>query len=381
MNNFELPANSVSEKKLTPDLRRRMGGGSSSTAVVYNNTETTDADTAYYDIIAKLVIFTNISLSSQLTSYDGVDLAADDILLVNGQTDSVENGIYINKSTGLERLDFELMPGKPVFVSHGTYKYTGWVLAIPTVTVDETQIKFIQVFPFSNRVNDAYLGYLYLYTQALFNAKPLLNNSRADNMYFTSGDVDHALDLTNTYYKMYFSNEVIEGNKIAKIIEPKATDGSLESCYSTVFVCEMPGLYDVSITADINLAFATYPADDEFSGMVGFLVYLYVRRQSETADEKYSLLANDFQFQYFHTAAGIQLDIDINPLRFCLNGYDTIVLQAGDRIHFRLVPQGFYGIYGAGGIDTNCTTCDAQGHFTVQYRNKGSQQINDVYNP
>jgi len=375
MKQIDLPANSVKRNTLTPDLRRELGG-SVTTAIVTNNISTTTADTQYYDIIAKVLIDTNISLTSQITNYDEVDLAVDEILLLNGQTDSVDNGIYLNKSTGLERLDFELVPGKPIFISHGAYKYTGWVLAVPTVTIGTSQIRFIQVFPFDDSFIRSQLGFMYLHLWDLWNAPAIYNSVRMDGFDLTADDIDHCLLGTHTWWKLYFNNEVLRGSKIFTQEDLTFTnDGVLSSGNATDFICEVPGIYDVSCSLFIELSFREYPISDDYIGMAGFRLKLYVTRQAKSAKEAYSILGQQYNYQYFFTSGAIQCDIDINPLVYSIVGYDTIKLEPGDRLHFELVPSGFQTIYGSSGINTTCVTCDSKGHFSIEYRNAGTEQV------
>jgi hypothetical protein len=93
----------------------------------------------------------NISLSGLLT-IDGVTLANGDRVLVNGQTTTYQNGIYIVNSSGAwvratdADTSAELIPGLQVFVDKGatTYGETGWVLNNSTpVNVGTDPISFV----------------------------------------------------------------------------------------------------------------------------------------------------------------------------------------------------------------------------------------------
>lgn len=82
---------------------------------------------------------------------DGITLAAGDRVLVNGQTNQAENGIYVVQSVGpVQRaLDFdsptEVKSGDFIFVSFGTlYSNTGWVQVNQTVTIGTSPISFTQ---------------------------------------------------------------------------------------------------------------------------------------------------------------------------------------------------------------------------------------------
>lgn len=93
----------------------------------------------------------NISLSGVMT-IDGVTLANGDRVLVNGQTDKTQNGIYIVNSSGAwarasdANSSSTLIPGLQVFVDKGatTYGETGWVLNNTTpVNVGADVITFV----------------------------------------------------------------------------------------------------------------------------------------------------------------------------------------------------------------------------------------------
>jgi hypothetical protein len=82
---------------------------------------------------------------------DGVTLAAEMRVLVNGQTDKSQNGIYVVKAAGVpvRALDFdspqEVKSGDFIFVSLGdNYANTGWVQTNTTVTIGTSEISFTQ---------------------------------------------------------------------------------------------------------------------------------------------------------------------------------------------------------------------------------------------
>jgi len=77
-------------------------------------------------------------------------LTTTDRIIVAGEVNPAHNGIYtIESGTMLKRaIDFdssaEMSGGDFVFVSHGTYADTGWVLGEPVTTVGSSAVSFIQ---------------------------------------------------------------------------------------------------------------------------------------------------------------------------------------------------------------------------------------------
>jgi hypothetical protein len=124
----------------------------------------TDAATkAYVDAVseglhvheaAKVYVGSNINLSTQLEAgdiIDGVTLAANDRVLVNGQTTQSQNGIYVVQASGsaVRAADFdtaqEVASGDFIFVSAGTnYANTGWVQTLTPATIGTDSISFTQ---------------------------------------------------------------------------------------------------------------------------------------------------------------------------------------------------------------------------------------------
>jgi len=121
------------------------------------------ANKAYVDAVAeglhvheaaKVYVAANIDLTTDLQVgdiIDGVTLAAEMRVLVNGQTDKSQNGIYVVKAAGVpvRALDFdspqEVKSGDFIFVSLGdNYANTGWVQTNTTVTIGTSEISFTQ---------------------------------------------------------------------------------------------------------------------------------------------------------------------------------------------------------------------------------------------
>ena len=100
----------------------------------------------------RTVATSNLSLNGHVT-VDGVLLADGDRVLVNGQTDKTENGIYIVDSGSWVRSsdlssDEQFTPGVTVYVDKGatTFGNTGWMYTgtFPAI-LGTTQITFIKV--------------------------------------------------------------------------------------------------------------------------------------------------------------------------------------------------------------------------------------------
>ena len=124
----------------------------------------TDAATkAYVDSVseglhvhasANVYVATNITIATALEAgdlVDGVTLTAGMRVLVNGQTNQAENGIYVVQSSGgpLRAADFdtavEVDSGDFIFVSSGNnYANTGWVQTLKPATIGTDPISFTQ---------------------------------------------------------------------------------------------------------------------------------------------------------------------------------------------------------------------------------------------
>ena len=126
-------------------------------------TDSADAATkAYVDAVseglhihpaARAAILTNVAIATALENGDtagGVTLATGDRLLLNGQTNGAENGIYVVQASGqaLRATDFdtatEVDSGDFIFVSAGTYANTGWVQTLKPATIGTDPISFTQ---------------------------------------------------------------------------------------------------------------------------------------------------------------------------------------------------------------------------------------------
>ena len=125
--------------------------------------DSTDAATkAYVDAVseglhihpaARAAVLTNVAIATALENGDtagGVTLATGDRILLNGQTTTSENGIYVVQASGqaLRATDFdtatEVDSGDFIFVSAGTYANTGWVQTLKPATIGTDPISFTQ---------------------------------------------------------------------------------------------------------------------------------------------------------------------------------------------------------------------------------------------
>ena len=127
-------------------------------------TDSSDAATkAYVDGVAeglqvhesaRVYVGTNINLANALEAgdvIDGVTLVAGNRVLVNGQTTTSQNGIYVVQATGaaVRAVDFdtalEVDSGDFIFVSSGTtFGNTGWVQTLKPATIGTDPISFTQ---------------------------------------------------------------------------------------------------------------------------------------------------------------------------------------------------------------------------------------------
>lgn len=159
---------------LTTDLSNKLAlaGGTMTGAIAMGTnkitglgtpTDATDAATkAYVDAVseglhihpaARAAVLTDIAIATALENGDtagGVTLATGDRILLNGQTNGAENGIYVVQASGqaLRATDFdtatEVDSGDFIFVSAGTYANTGWVQTLKPATIGTDPISFTQ---------------------------------------------------------------------------------------------------------------------------------------------------------------------------------------------------------------------------------------------
>jgi hypothetical protein len=149
----------ISNKTLGGDLA---AGGFQITNLGTPTNGTDAATKAYVDAVseglhvhpaARAAILSNVSIATGLENGDtagGVTLVTGDRLLINGQTNAAENGIYVVQASGqaLRATDFdtatEVDSGDFIFVSEGTYANTGWVQTLKPATIGSDPISFTQ---------------------------------------------------------------------------------------------------------------------------------------------------------------------------------------------------------------------------------------------
>ena len=152
-------AQTISNKTLGGDLA---AGGFQITNLGTPNNSTDAATKGYVDAVseglhvhpaARAAILTNVAIATALENGDtagGVTLATGDRILLNGQTNGAENGIYVVQASGaaLRAADFdtatEIDSGDFIFVSAGTYANTGWVQTLKPATIGTDPISFTQ---------------------------------------------------------------------------------------------------------------------------------------------------------------------------------------------------------------------------------------------
>jgi len=152
-------AQTISNKTLGGDLA---AGGFQITNLGTPTNSTDAATKAYVDAVseglhvhpaARAAILTNVAIATALENGDtagGVTLATGDRILLNGQTNGAENGIYVVQASGqaLRATDFdtatEVDSGDFIFVTSGTYANTGWVQTLRPATIGTDPISFTQ---------------------------------------------------------------------------------------------------------------------------------------------------------------------------------------------------------------------------------------------
>ena len=98
-------------------------------------------------IICRCVFLSNIDLNGAETS-DGITVANGEIVLVNGQTDKKENGVYLVATGGAWVRSGTLYSGMLISIKEGTnYKDTLWILETPNndPVIGTDNIEFFQI--------------------------------------------------------------------------------------------------------------------------------------------------------------------------------------------------------------------------------------------
>jgi len=98
-------------------------------------------------IICRCIFLSNIDLSGTETS-DGVTIIDGDYILVNGQTDKKENGVYVGATGGGWVRSGNLFSGMLISIKEGTnYKDTLWILETPNnnPVIGTDNIEFVQI--------------------------------------------------------------------------------------------------------------------------------------------------------------------------------------------------------------------------------------------
>jgi hypothetical protein len=232
-------------------------------------TASTDAaNKAYVDAVAeglhvheaaKVYVAANIDIAADLQAgdlVDGVTLSAGMRILVNGQTNKSQNGIYVVEATGAptRALDFdspqEVKSGDFIFVSSGdNYGNTGWVQTNATVTIGTSEISFTQ---FSGAGT-------YLAGEGLVITGTEFKVGQGTGIVVNANDV--AIDTTSVARK----HTALIGNGVATSY---TVSHNLQNQWATVQVFEGVNLVeaDVALTNSnsVTIGFAKAPTQDQY---------------------------------------------------------------------------------------------------------------------
>lgn len=128
-----IPPQTLTEK-MNAGYPKRTTGGSGGTVVTTSSTSETAIVTE--QTRARLISNTNITLSG-LQPIDNVTMAELDVIIVNGQTDKTENGLYIADESTWTRHSQEIYGGLTVSVTDGdSYRDTLWIVSTPNNNAD-----------------------------------------------------------------------------------------------------------------------------------------------------------------------------------------------------------------------------------------------------
>jgi hypothetical protein len=136
-------------------------GGQTLTSVATPTVASDAANKAYVDNVAtgldvkesvRVAADTNVNIAAPGATIDGVTMAPGERVLLMGQTDATENGIYdfTDAGTAMTRssdsdTDAEVTSGMFAFVEEGNHEDQGWILATDNpITLGTTDLQFTQ---------------------------------------------------------------------------------------------------------------------------------------------------------------------------------------------------------------------------------------------
>lgn len=207
----------------------------------------------------RVITLSNITLADGAPStVDGVSLLAGDRILVNGQTDASQNGLYIVQSVGqgengtwVRSTDAdttgEILPGMTVMVTEGNvYADTPWKLVTNgDITVGVTELTFKQ-------------NYSLAFGNVWANGVAVIANTVADTVSFTAT-----------------GNVIITANSVTKTIDFDSVGGGgldatkIESGTSNVAVISSGGNVDVNVDGNSIVTFHAGGIDNRQANGVG----------------------------------------------------------------------------------------------------------------
>lgn len=313
-----IPPQSLTEK-MNAGYPKRTTGGSGGTVIT--TATTTDTTIVIEQTKARIITDQNITLSG-LQELDGVLLGIRDIVVVNGQTDRTENGIYLADDAGWTRHSQEVYGGLMIAVTEGDkYADTLWEVSSPEDTVEfgVTEIIFSE---FRN--------------VSLRNELRKEFNSPTEIADLIEDDVDSALCLavnnnTSCRYNVPESTTTLAtGWTVVPFSNKNFEGGGIN--------VRRDGLYDWRATANKCGVYSVY-AELEFTNISALTIAdpqlaIFVTRA------KYPALGA--QQWYYSFEDGLGFHNNLSRLwgniggSFVLNGSDLVYLDCGDFIDIRL---------------------------------------------
>ena len=186
--------NIVDVRDIRPNL-----GTQSSTANISTDSPTQLATREIVDVAT--ISLSNITLSGNQT-INGFTTSDQDVILVNGQTDKTENGLYTTFSTDWVRVENNLNDVKLVKIVDGDYNTSFWTLINEPVEIDVDDIEYVALYEEG--------GLNYLQATLTFDETDLVNG-KSTFQEIIPGLANNIIDVISCYVKITTSSANTSG--------------------------------------------------------------------------------------------------------------------------------------------------------------------------
>ena len=145
---------------------------------------------------AQTISLTNITLSGNQT-LNGHTTVDGTTVLVNGQTDPKDNGLYYSNSSTWSRIPDDLNDLKLIKITAGEYNTTIWTLQNEPIEIDVDNINYVKIYEYG--------GLNYLQATLTFDETDLVNGKTIFQE-IIPGLVNNIIDVISCYVKITTSS-------------------------------------------------------------------------------------------------------------------------------------------------------------------------------